>query len=176
MRSFYIEPKEFSLLISLMNYGNFLIMRVCLDTGLRISDVLCFEKRKLLQKSFVVTEMKTGKKRKIRLKAKLKAELLRFCSCNGSAFVFRHRTNPKKHKTRQAVWYDIKRACSLLGIKKNITPHSARKIFAVELGKLGYDLEAVRQLLNHDQEGTTMFYLFAEEFQNTKKPRRRRRG
>lgn len=41
--------------------------------------------------------------------------------------------DPKKHQSRQSVWLDVKRAAKALLLPQNVAPHSARKVFAVDL-------------------------------------------
>lgn len=48
-------------------------------------------------------------------------------------------------------------------LSENIGPHSARKIFAVDLYRRTGDLEAVRKALNHSDQAVTMLYAMADE-------------
>lgn len=48
-------------------------------------------------------------------------------------------------------------------LSENIGPHSARKIFAVDLYRRTGDLEAVRKALNHSDQAVTMLYALADE-------------
>lgn len=129
-------------------------------TGLRISDVLQLPSEVLSLQRFTVTESKTRKKKRIRLPKELKAELK---SIAGSYYIFEGRIDPKKHRTRQAVYKDIKRACQILRIKNSqISPHSARKIYAVNALHRSGDLHHVQELLNHSSEAVTMVYAMAD--------------
>lgn len=159
MRSQKIDKEAINLVFRLLTPENRVIMRVAIATGLRIDDVLGIKTEQLMQKSFTVREKKTGKKRKIELSERLKIEMMRFA---GTVFVFQHRDDAKKHKTRQAVWKDMKRAAWALRISENVTPHSARKIFA-DLAMQRYgSLEKVQKLLNHSSPEVTYFYYLVE--------------
>lgn len=146
--------------------ANRLAIITSIYTGLRIGDVLALKSSDLLKDRFTIKEQKTGKSRRIRLPNKLKSDLF---AQAGRYYVFEHRTNPKKHRTRQAVNKDIKRACELFRVGKlNITPHSARKIYAVEEYHKTGSLKHVQDLLNHSDESVTMIYALADELSKRK--------
>ena len=48
-------------------------------------------------------------------------------------------------------------------LAENVGPHSARKIFAVDLYHRTGDLEAVRKALNHSDQCVSMIYAMADE-------------
>lgn len=48
-------------------------------------------------------------------------------------------------------------------LAENIGPHSARKIFAVDLYRRTGSMEAVRQALNHSDQCVSMLYALADE-------------
>lgn len=141
---------------------NRLALIVSLTTGLRIDDVLSLRRKDIVKQRFTIHEMKTGKARKVSLSKELQEDLLYIC---GRFFVFEHRTDPKKHRTRQAVYKDLKRACQLFRISEcvNISPHSARKIYAVGEYKRTCKLATVQKLLNHSNEPVTMLYAMADQ-------------
>lgn len=140
---------------------NRLVCIVALETGLRIGDILAFRTSDLKKGSFTITEQKTKKKRRIRLRESIKKELLRQA---GAVYVFEHRTDPNKHRSRQAVYVDLKRACKLFRIKGlNIGTHSLRKAYAVDLFKKSGSISKVKSALNHDSEIVTYLYALADE-------------
>lgn len=165
MRSAYVLERKLEQALDLLTDGNRLVMRVCLDTGLRIGDVLALRPEQLAPQ-FYVTEQKTGKRRRVNLSAALLAELR---AQAGKVWVFPGR-DPAKHRTRQAVWKDVKRAAKALRLVENLTPHSARKEFAVRMLRKYGDVEKVRRALNHDNLAVTMIYAMADKL-----PERRRR-
>ena len=161
MRSDFVERDILGHVLFALTEPNRLACRVSLETGLRIDDVLSLSVGVLSQKTFTVVEKKTGKKKKCRLSEGLKRDLKRI---SGTFFVFPHRFDENKHRTRQAVYCDLKRAAKLFRIKDNITPHSMRKAFAVDLMRKYRDLNKVANALNHDlgYPGTTMIYALAD--------------
>lgn len=166
IKSDYVGGDIMSHILAALMPANRLAIITSIYTGLRIGDVLALKSSDLLKDRFTIKEQKTGKSRRIRLPNKLKSDLF---AQAGRYYVFEHRTNPKKHRTRQAVNKDIKRACELFRVGKlNITPHSARKIYAVEEYHKTGSLKHVQDLLNHSDESVTMIYALADELSKRK--------
>ena len=89
--------------------------------------------------------------------------------CSGQHYVFEGRLNGRTHRTRQAVFKDLKKAKANFGIKENLSVHSLRKAYAVEeYLRSGGNLKKVQKLLNHDSEAVTMLYALANVLQNRK--------
>lgn len=158
IRSDYIPEDILQHVLFALTPANALVCETMLCTGLRVSDVLQFRTEKIKQKTFTVTEQKTGKKRRIYLPSKLKKKLL---AQAGREFVFEGRSGDKP-RTRQAVYCDLRRASKAFRLKGVNTPHSLRKTFAVELYRKTGDLELCRQKLNHDDIETTLIYVLAD--------------
>lgn len=160
MKADYIYRDVFNKLLSALMPENRLAIEVSLCTGLRISDVLNLRSAKLKDR-MTVRELKTGKNKRITIPRKLLDELH---SIKGKIYVFEGRTDPQKHRTRQAVFKDIKRAAALFRVpaKLIISPHTARKIYAVSQFQRTCDLKAVKQLLNHSNEAVTVLYAIAD--------------
>lgn len=163
MRTDYCEPKFFLVVLGALTVENRLAVLVSLYTGLRISDVLSLKTDDVRKQRFSVRESKTGKLRKIRLSNELTDDLLKIA---GKIYVFSNRLDYRKPRTRQAVYKDLKRACELLRISKSLTisPHTARKIYAVKLRYDDkFDLNRIQELMNHSSEAVTMIYAMADE-------------
>lgn len=153
-------------ILAALTYENRLAITVSLLTGLRIGDVLNLRSRDLLRDRFTITEEKTLKRRTIRIPVELRDELQ---SIAGKIFVFENRISARKHRTRQAVYKDIKRAARAFRIKSNISCHTARKIYAVSEYKKDFSVARVKKLLNHSSEAVTMIYAIADELTERKK-------
>lgn len=158
-KSEFIEREYLEHLLFALMPENRLACEVCLKTGLRISDVLSLKTADLSERMTVV-EQKTGKKKRITLGKRLCAELLEIA---GEYYVFEHRDDPRRHRTRQAVYMDIKRATKAFRIKANFSTHSIRKIYAVDLMRKYGDIEKVRLALNHNNETVTLIYALADQ-------------
>lgn len=168
MRTEYLLSREVDNILAVLTPRNALIMRVALHTGLRVGDVLAL-KTDQLQSHFWVTERKTGKRRQIGLPEPLLTDLRKAA---GAVWVFE---NPRtgKPQTRQAVWKDVKRAARAFRLPQNVGPHSARKVYAVELLERYGDIERVRKALNHSSEAVTLIYAMADRQLMSKYKRRR---
>lgn len=157
MRTDYLNPQLYNRLYSVMTYENVLALRVSLETGLRIDDVLSLTHENLHKRTISGTAEKTGKPFKKVISADLAKRLDRL---GKEGFLFPHRIKPNEHRTRQAVWANMKKAARLLGVELNAAPHSARKTYAVEVFH-DRGLEAAQKELQHDRVSTTMLYAFS---------------
>lgn len=159
MRTKAIERDTMEHILALLTRRNELACRVALAYGLRIGDVLQLRRWQVEQLSVTIREEKTGKRRRIIWSELLRRQLLAIA---GEVYVFEHRTDYKKHRTRQAVWKDIKRASAALRFKGGIGTHSMRKSYAVRKYAACGDMRRVKQLLNHSDEAVTWLYALAE--------------
>lgn len=159
LKTEYILRKELEHVLAALTPENRLVMEVSLHTGLRVSDVLAL-KTENLKPRFWVKEKKTGKSKMVGLPIRL-LEPLRAIS--GRIYVFPNRNDEKRHRTRQAVWKDVKRAAKAFRIPQNLAPHSVRKIYGVELMQKYGSIEKVRRALNHDNESVTLIYAMADK-------------
>lgn len=161
MRSGYVVREELGHILGALMPENRLVCEISAATGLRVGDVLRLKTEQLERgQRFSVREEKTGKVRKVYLPADLHKRALRI---SGHRYVFEGRLDGKKHRTRQAVYKDLMRAASLFRVKEHISPHSCRKVWAVNAYKeSGGDLKRVQKLLNHESEAVTMLYAMAD--------------
>lgn len=171
MRTEYLLHREVDMVLAVLTPTNRLVMRTALATGLRIGDVLALTPDKLKPHCWV-KEQKTGKSRQIGLPEPLLSDLK---AAAGETWVFPGR-DPRKHHTRQAVWADIKRAAKAFRLPQNVGPHSARKVYAVELLHKYGDIERVRRALNHSSPSITLIYAMADQQLAAKNRRRRSRS
>lgn len=158
MRAAFTPKDEFRHLLAALSVPNRLAIEVSLVTGLRISDVLNL-KTSTLKSRFTIRELKTGKNKTVYIPNAL---LVRLKALSGKVYVFENRLSPLRHRTRQAVYKDLKRVCKIFKIKIQLSPHSARKIYAVSEFQKSGDLQKVKRLLNHSSEAVTILYAMAD--------------
>lgn len=178
-RTDYLYQRQLDRVLGLLMPGNSLVVRVQLHTGLRVGDVLRLQFP--LHHQMWLSEGKTGKRRHIGLPQ----QLIDAIAADAAQYIPQHmrryiwETPPrgvtplwafpsprdyKRHRTRQAVWKDIKRAARACRLPQNVGTHSARKVYAVgALRRSGGDLEAVQRALNHSDAGITMIYAMADK-------------
>lgn len=159
MTTEYLLAKEVDRVLSALMPQNQLIMRVILHTGMRVSDVLALRTDQLSAAGWYI-EQKTGKKRRYGLPRPL---LNAIKAQAGPIWAFSGRTDPTKHKTRQAVWADVKRASRAFRMPQNVGTHSARKVYAVELMAKYGDIERVQRALNHSSPCITAIYAMSDQ-------------
>lgn len=174
----YLLHQEVDAVLSALTEGNRLALSVALRTGLRIGDVLTLRKDQI-GLHFWVTESKTGKRRQVGLPQELVTEIKRHSESirPGSVWAFPGRPNYRnwkedRHRTRQAVWKDVKRVAAAYRIKGNAGPHSFRKVYAVDLLAKYGDIDRVQRALKHKYQSTTLIYAMADARLQTRKSRR----
>ena len=169
MKSMYLTPNLYNKLYSYMTYDNVLALRVALETGMRIDDVLSLRAENLKGNTISYIMEKNGKEDRKIISSGLKNQLIKQLrnKRNKREYFFKHRTKRGKHRTRQAVWKNLKQACKKAGISDNITPHSARKTYGAEYFKQN-GLEETQKALKHDNVNTTIIYAFSDVLTGTK--------
>ena len=163
-RTSYANRAQMGHILAAMMPTNGLVVRVCMRTGLRVSDVLELKTAQLKPRQ-TVRERKTGKTRRVIWSQPLYEEML---AQAGRYWVFESRTSPRKHRTRQAVYKDIHHVAAVfqrsgaVSRRQTIGTHTARKVAAVEAYHKG-GLDAAQRLLNHADPGITLLYALADK-------------
>lgn len=163
MKTDYLLHREVGHVLAALTPQNQLIAQVCLRTGLRVGDVVALRTQDI-RLQFMATEAKTKKRRRVGLSAQLVSAIL---AQAGPKWAFPGR-RPNAHKTRQAVWADVKRAAKAFRLPQNVGPHSFRKVYAVGLRDRYGDLGRVQRALNHGGIETTLIYAMADRLLEAK--------
>jgi integrase len=146
---------------------NALALEVSVKTGLRIGDVLALKRADVAKGRFTLHEEKTGKSRRITVPKALQARLLQQNPV--SEYCFPGARSIKKHRTRQAVYIDLKRVAKAFKIATGTSPHSMRKVYAVnELKRSKGQISAVQSKLNHSSPEITLLYALSDKMNDTK--------
>lgn len=143
---------------------------VALETGLRIGDIVALPASALTGRTLKFTAAKTGKAGSATLSAGL---CRRIKAGKNEKWLF---PSPyrggEKHLTRQAAWARLKTAARRAKLSpRGVSPHSLRKVFAVELcARQG--IGAVQKALQHSRVDVTELYALADYLtpENTGKP------
>lgn len=171
MRSDYIDNETISHLLWALSPADKLICEIALETGWRISDILSLKTMDLYKAvekkrpSITIIEQKTKKKSTKYINRKLLEKVIKQA---GIYYAFEHRDSMDKHRTRQAVYQDIKKVAKRFGIKTNLSPHSLRKNYAVYIYK-HYGITKTQKELNHEDMLVTMLYAFSYELEKEKR-------
>lgn len=166
MRSEWVSHDVIGHILVALMPPNRLAIEMSMRYGMRIGDVLATRRMDVEKGSWTYKEEKTGKSRRIRLPELFQKRLL---AQSGKIYVFEHRTDWKRHRTRQAVYKDIRRAAKAFRLDEHVSTHTARKIYAVDAyRRSGGDLKHVQKLLNHSDEAVTMIYALADGLQSRK--------
>ena len=155
----YLYPQMVDHVLAALMPANRLAIQMSLATGLRIGDVLETKTADVQRGYWTIREGKTGKTRRIRLPKHLQEDIL--CQ-SGHIYAFPGRSDGKRHRTRQAVYKDIRRAAEAFRLKEHISCHTARKCFAVDQYHKCHDSKRVQKLLNHSDEAVTLIYIMAD--------------
>lgn len=171
MKTEYLLHREVDRVLAALMPQNRLIAQVCLQTGLRVGDVVALRTEDI-KRQWMAREAKTGKRRRVGITDAL-AEQIRAQA--GPEWAFPGRV-PGGHKSRQAVWADIKRAARAFRLPQNVGPHSLRKVYAVDLLERYGDIGRVQRALNHSSIETTLIYAMADKLLAARLARRGRKN
>ena len=173
MTTEFLLDREVQRVLAALMPQNALIIEVVLQTGLRISDVLELRTEQLKPSMWVV-EKKTGKRHRCGLTRNLLEQVYEQADPDGWAFP--SPTNRGRHKTRQAVWADVKRAAKAFRMGQNVGTHSFRKVYAVKLLEKYGDISRVQRAMAHASPSVTAVYCMADKLLDARLKKRGRRS
>ena len=129
------------------------------NSGLRVSDLLGFKVKDVLnQSSIKLREQKTGKYKLFPLKEELQKILNDFCkNRNPNEWLFVGRHNLKLD--RIIVYKTIVHACKELNIDANVGTHTMRKTFGYHHYKQFHDIALLQTIFNHYSPVVTKRYI-----------------
>lgn len=158
MKADYVSPAVWKTLYCKMGYENALALQLCLETGMRIGDAVALRPCDINGKTVTFCAQKTGKIAVSEISANL-AKRLKTIAGKNWVFVGR---DSRKHRTRQAVYKDLRAVAKQYGVLEHVSPHSARKTYAVSVYRSD-GLKACKERLQHDNETTTLLYAIADK-------------
>lgn len=157
MKSDFVEQAIFEKIFPYMTPENVRAVSLSLQTGLRIGDVVSLKRHQLNKKTRILRfiAQKTGKNGTCELSLAM-VDML--CKNSGKVYLFEGK-DVNHHRTRQAVWTDVKKACKRAGVDGvNVTPHSARKNYAVNLYRRSGSISEVQASLQHNNAELSRYY------------------
>lgn len=158
MRSDFVKAKALEELTQAMPIRAALAVRVCLETGMRVGDCVALRWDNIKCNTVSYIAQKTGKKDTKKLSKRLVADLKLY---GGNEYIFESVKAKSGHMARQTVYKALKKAARMAGHTENITPHSARKAYAVEMrDRVG--LAETQRLLQHTSADVTALYAMSD--------------
>lgn len=169
-RADYVNEESMGMVLAALMPANRLAIELAIATGLRIGDILALKATKLFSKGqdgkmrfrgkVTLSEAKTGKNRRVYIPGRFKYPILEQM---GKVYVFPHRDDPMRHRTRQAVAKDIMRARKILRAPKDliVSAHTARKQYGVKVARKG-GVQATQRALQHTDESVAAIYALAD--------------
>ena len=176
MKTIFLDEEQVETIAAHLPADAWLPLWIAAETGLRIGDVVSLKRSSICGLEIHYTAQKTGKGGVAAISAELGAAIAHFAARSRRRWLFPSPKDPRKHLTRQACWYRVKRACENAGVDpEGIAPHSFRKHFAVKLYR-EKGLKAVQNALQHDRATTTEIYALSDfsTGKNAKQPLLRR--
>jgi site-specific recombinase XerD len=148
-------------LIRPVHLRNFLIVKILLETGLRMNELIHLEKKHVdfTTQTMVVEMSKTHAHRIVCFRQETEPDLQRWMALHPHVpYLFYNLSTLKRMTTSsiESLFYQLKKRH---GIQDNITPHKWRHTFATSFLRKGGDLETLRMLLGHSNLKTTQKYL-----------------
>lgn len=140
-----ITPAELHKLLRRLDDPTRLAVRIAAETGLRISDILAIRSDQVAAQ-MVVTERKTGKQRKVRLRPDTLKAAKAYAKYSGRYLIDRNRST---------VYRQIRAAAADM---PHISMHSIRKYYAKKFCA-AHGLRATQRELQHDYLSTTLLYV-----------------
>lgn len=167
-RNSYISRADLSAVSRFLTDRDALITAVLADTGFRIDDVMHTRVWQWLGETITLIERKTGKARTVRLACDARERLkAAFAGAHPFRYAFpalRRVSGGRGKMHRSTYWRHFVAAVKRAGFGgRGITPHSLRKLYAVELLQKCGSLAAVMRDLNHSKAEITMIYAFADK-------------
>lgn len=161
----YIRASEFDGLLSRLPYKYRLPVLLAAETGYRIGDICSAPNTAYNREAetLTITEDKTGKQRTVHLTDTAKAALLEVDAWQPLRTLLCVQPGGKKYD-RVTIWRWVSSTWQEMGMDdRTITPHSFRKLYAVQKRLSGVSLRDVQHDLNHDHPTTTMIYYYADK-------------
>ena len=145
---------------------NFLLIALCLYTGLRISDILSLKTddvydfdKKAVKYSIAVREKKTGKIKTIAIHAFVKMIIKKYAPRLGAKCALLPNPQTGKAISRVHAYRIIQAAGKNAGIDTKVGCHSLRKTFGYFAWKNGTPPALIMELFNHSSWSVTRRYL-----------------
>ena len=142
------------------SHRNYMLFVFGINTGLRIQDMLKLKVKDVTGEYLVMIEMKTGKRKIMKITPVLKREIKRYvANMKPEDVLFPSRQGGKNKPIKRDMAYKImKKAATEFGLV-DIGTHTLRKTFGYHMYQKTKDITLVQNMLNHSDKSITMRYI-----------------
>jgi len=145
-------------MIRRLEYREQLLVKLAIESGLRISDILKLTVGDVKHRTMSVYESKSRRERTFKISQELHSELKRATKYKKhSSILFCSARSASKPLHRSTIHRKIKKALKTL--KFDASAHSMRKLYAHNIFSETHDLQKVQEALHHRNITTTCAYL-----------------
>ena len=157
----YLDNKEIKLLLkskicnrSIFNKRNETIIRLFIETGIRVSELISLKYTDVYL-SHIIVKGKGNKERKVLITPSLRSMLLNMRKDNDHIFINKW----NEPLSRKGIYNIVKNMSKKSKIEKNVSPHVLRHTNATLMLNNGMDIYSLSKLLGHSSISTTQIYL-----------------
>jgi integrase len=141
-----------------LEYRDQLLIKLAIESGLRISDILKLTVGHIQNRTMTVFESKSRRERTFKISSELHGELKKLTKYRKhSSILFCSARSASKPIHRSTIHRKIKKALKTL--KFDASAHSMRKLYAHSIFDATHDLVKVQEALHHRNISTTCAYL-----------------
>jgi len=154
-----IEMEE---ILKIDSYRNFVLFKLGINIGLRISDLLQLKVKDIKNKSHIeIREGKTKKFKRQALNPELKMIInnyIKIKKLSDEEYIFKSRKGNNKPIGRIQAYRILKSAAEKIGLK-HIGTHSLRKTYGFHHYKKNKDIAILQEIFNHSSPSITLRYI-----------------
>ena len=145
---------------------NYLIFKVGINIGIRVSDIIKLKVSDIryengtMRDDITIIEKKTNKKKTFRFNIELKKELEDYTKqMQQYEYIFKSRKGANQPLTRTQVYRFLNDAAKMVGITDSIGTHTMRKTFGFHNYKKYADVAMLQTIFNHSSPSITLRYI-----------------
>jgi integrase len=139
---------------------NYLLFVAGINTGLRISDLLCLRVIDVKDKTHIsIKEKKTDKTKRFKINGTLKAVLDKYIiGMKDNEYLFQSQKGANSPISRVQAYRVLNRAANNIGLTE-VGTHTLRKTFGYNFYKKTKDVALLQDLFNHSAPSVTLRYI-----------------
>lgn len=141
------------------NTRNYIMFLLGISVGLRISDILKLKKEDLLKSHIDIMELKTTKRKRVKIPGYLKKEFISYANTlNDDEYIIKSRQGTNRPICRTTAYRILRDAADHVKLKE-IGTHTLRKTFGYHFYKQTNNIAMLMELFNHADQETTLRYI-----------------